>query len=81
MKKILKFGGSSVRDAERIKSVIAIVKKEIKTESVYGVVFSAYQGVTDDLIRISRNAAAEQDSYYDDFLKFKERHLTIAKIC
>jgi aspartokinase/homoserine dehydrogenase 1 len=73
----LKFGGSSVRDAERIKNVISIVKKDIKTGKIAGVVFSAIQGVTDDLNRISRMAAVRNELYTVEFKKLKERHFTI----
>ena len=75
--KILKFGGSSVRDAERIKNVINIVKKDIRRSDIAGVVFSAFQGVTDELNRISRMAACRNESYSNEFKKLKERHLNI----
>ncbi len=75
--KILKFGGSSIRDAERIKNVINIVKKDIRTGKIAGVVFSAFQGVTDDLNRISRMAASRNDLYKSEFRNLKERHISI----
>jgi aspartokinase/homoserine dehydrogenase 1 len=75
--KILKFGGSSVRDAERIKNVISIVKKEIRISKIAGVVFSAFQGVTDDLNRISRMAANRNELYVAEYRKLKERHSTV----
>ena len=55
--KILKFGGSSVGDAERILKVIEIIKRSIKENKNIGVIFSAFQGVTDQLISMSRAAA------------------------
>ena len=73
--KILKFGGSSIRDAERIKNVIVIVKNELKKDNIAGIVFSALQGVTDDLLNISRMAAERNDLYVSEFVKLKERHI------
>jgi len=76
--KILKFGGSSIRDAERIKNVINIVKNDFKNNNIIGIVFSAFQGVTDDLLSISRMAADRNELYVSDFLKLKERHIKTA---
>ena len=73
--KILKFGGSSIRDAERIKNVINIVKNDLKNSNIIGIVFSAFQGVTDDLLIISRMAADRNEQYITEFKKLKERHL------
>src|ERR1035441_9474907 len=75
MMKILKFGGSSIRDAERIKNVIYIVKNDLKNNNIVGIVFSAFQGVTDDLLSISNLAAVRNELYVSEFLKLKERHL------
>ena len=75
MMKILKFGGSSIRDAERIKNVIVIVKSDLKKNNIAGIVFSAFQGVTDDLLILSRMAADRNELYVTEFLKLKERHL------
>ena len=73
--KILKFGGSSIRDAERIKNVINIVKSELKENNIAGIVFSAFQGVTDDLLNVSRMAADRNELYLSEFIKIKERHI------
>ena len=73
--KILKFGGSSIRDAERIKNVIDIVKNESKNNNFVGVVFSAFQGVTDDLLTLSRMAADRNELYLNELSKIKERHI------
>jgi len=75
MMKILKFGGSSIRDAERIKNVINIVKNDLKNNNIVGIVFSAFQGVTDDLLSLSRMAADRNELYLSEFLKIKERHI------
>lgn len=73
--KILKFGGSSIRDAERIKNVIDIVKNESKENNIVGVVFSAFQGITDDLLNVSRMAADRNELYLNELSKIKERHI------
>jgi bifunctional aspartokinase / homoserine dehydrogenase 1 len=75
MMKILKFGGSSIRDAERIKNVIDIVKNESKENNIVGVVFSAFQGITDDLLNVSRMAADRNELYLNELSKIKERHI------
>ena len=45
--KVLKFGGSSVSNAERIKNIIKIIQSTFTDEETGVVVFSAYQGITD----------------------------------
>jgi aspartokinase/homoserine dehydrogenase 1 len=75
MMKILKFGGSSIRDAERIKNVIDIVNNESKNNNIVGVVFSAFQGITDDLLNVSRMAADRNELYLNELSKIKERHI------
>ncbi|MFA6598444.1 MAG: bifunctional aspartate kinase/homoserine dehydrogenase I [Ignavibacteriaceae bacterium] len=77
--KILKFGGSSVASAERIKNVIEIIKTSLKKEKDLAVVFSAYQTVTDKLIVISHLAAEGNVSYLDNLKELENKHLTIAK--
>jgi aspartokinase/homoserine dehydrogenase 1 len=74
--KVLKFGGSSVKNADRIKQVIEILKSQSEP---YTVVFSAFGGVTDMLIDLSESAATGRDFYLKDFEEFKERHLEVAK--
>ncbi len=74
--KILKFGGSSVKSADRIKQVIKILEKQ---EDEFSVVFSALGGVTDMLIEMSDVAATGSDLYETPFKEFKDRHITAAK--
>ncbi|MDR3610791.1 MAG: bifunctional aspartate kinase/homoserine dehydrogenase I [Ignavibacteriaceae bacterium] len=73
--KILKFGGSSVRDAERIKNVISLVSSDLKNNDIIGIVVSAFQGVTDDLLNISRMAADRNDLYVSEYSRLRERHI------
>lgn len=61
--KILKFGGSSVGSPERIKSVIKIIEKAKSEDPNISVVFSAFQGVTDSLVKVSLLAAERKSEY------------------
>ncbi|MFA6025962.1 MAG: bifunctional aspartate kinase/homoserine dehydrogenase I [Ignavibacteriaceae bacterium] len=76
--KILKFGGSSVASAERIKNVIEIIKSSLKKEKDLAVVFSAYQSVTDKLVTASHLAAEGNALYLDNLKELENRHLAIA---
>jgi aspartate kinase len=53
--KVLKFGGTSVADADAIRRVVAIVAEERRTSVIEGpvVVVSALGGVTDNLLEIA----------------------------
>ncbi len=64
MKKILKFGGSSVADAECIKQVASIIKQSLQSGVEVYVVVSAMAGVTDRLAEIgklARNGGITED--------------------
>jgi aspartate kinase len=58
---VMKFGGSSVGDAERIRTVAGIVGAFAEREGIPTVVVSAMQGVTDALIRAAE-AASRRDN-------------------
>ncbi len=77
--KILKFGGSSVGNAEKIKNVTKIIKHSIKENKKIAVIFSAFHKVTDELLKMSLIAAEANLEYLDLFKKLEERHITIAK--
>ena len=53
--KVYKFGGSSVKDANKIKNCCDIVKNESK-DSTLVVIFSAMKGITNLLVQLSRLA-------------------------
>jgi len=74
--KVLKFGGSSVGNSERIR----IVKKITGNESLpLVVVISAFQGVT-DLLKLMSEAAADHNSGYRDMLEeLITKHHTVCK--
>ncbi len=77
--RVLKFGGSSVGTPDRIKNVISILKDYSAQEIEYCVVFSAFQGVTDELISVSEKAVTNNSSYFNDFSKLRKRHLDCIK--
>jgi aspartokinase/homoserine dehydrogenase 1 len=77
--KILKFGGSSVGNAERIKGVLEIIADYQKRGETISVVFSAFGGVTDKLITLSDKALAGDDSYLASFQNLRLQHLDIFK--
>jgi aspartokinase/homoserine dehydrogenase 1 len=77
--KILKFGGSSVGSPDRIKNAAAIIIDAYNADKNIAVVVSAYQGVTDELIRLSNLAASGNESYKDDFKVLCDKHINFAK--
>ena len=72
--KVLKFGGSSVAKPERIEQVISILKKYYSEGQKFTVVFSAFGGVTDSLIEMSRLAANGDENYKTVLEDFSKRH-------
>lgn len=74
--KVLKFGGSSVGNAERILKVQSIVEGQ-KESSV--VVVSAFQGVTDQLIRVSQLAMDRDEQYKKLLSEIEQRHYDTVK--
>ncbi|MCS6973620.1 MAG: bifunctional aspartate kinase/homoserine dehydrogenase I [Cyclobacteriaceae bacterium] len=71
--KVLKFGGSSVATPGRISNVIEIVKRNYQPDQI-ALVFSAFGGVTDQLIRISDMAVQGDAEYTLEFRRLAERH-------
>lgn len=56
---VMKFGGTSVGDVERIARVARIVATEAQARQGVAVVVSAMAGETDRLVQLARNAAGE----------------------
>jgi bifunctional aspartokinase / homoserine dehydrogenase 1 len=75
--KILKFGGSSVATPQRIQAVIEILKPYLKED--VAVVFSAFGGVTDQLIQISRLALEGNHEYKSKLEQLQKRHLDVVR--
>ncbi len=72
--KVLKFGGSSVGQPDRIRGIVEILKGYYASGDHFTVVFSAFGGVTDSLIEMSELAALGDDRYGQLFQDFTERH-------
>ncbi|MDP1843123.1 MAG: bifunctional aspartate kinase/homoserine dehydrogenase I [Sediminibacterium sp.] len=71
---VLKFGGSSVANAENINKVVAIVLKAIEKEPTILVV-SALGGVTDQLILTGSYAANGNEAYKEQIGLLETKHL------
>jgi aspartokinase/homoserine dehydrogenase 1 len=79
IKKIMKFGGSSVASPERIRDVASIVFKALKRENV-AVVVSAFQGVTNQLLECARLAEAGKKKFREDYKMLASRHQKALKM-
>lgn len=75
---VLKFGGTSVANADNINKVVAIVKDKIKTSKTI-VVVSALGGVTDLLLNAAALAAAGDELYKEKLLTIEQRHIEAVK--
>lgn len=74
--KVLKFGGSSVNNAQNIQKVISILEHE---KEPIAVVVSAFGKITDLLLEAS-NLASAKDIQYKEILKtIESRHIETAK--
>ncbi|HSJ69550.1 MAG TPA: bifunctional aspartate kinase/homoserine dehydrogenase I [Anditalea sp.] len=74
--KILKFGGSSISNLENIKKVFSIIEEE--TEEI-SIIFSAFGGVTEELLRCAALAQQSDESYHDILETLEKKHLDIVK--
>src|SRR5680860_1730398 len=75
---ILKFGGSSLASSNSIKLVADIVLDKLK-EGKTLVIFSAFGGVTNDLLQMAEFASEGDISYKELLQKNKKRHLDAVK--
>lgn len=75
--KVLKFGGSSVVNAENIKKVISIIQQPQYKNSI--TVVSAFGGVTDLLIKTGTDASHGNENYKEILLALEKRHIDTAK--
>ena len=71
--KVLKFGGSSVANAENIGKVIEIVKRAAADDACV-VVLSAMQGTTDSLIEMGRAAEHGDDGFIARLTEIRDKH-------
>ncbi len=72
-----KFGGSSMRDAERIAGVADILLARKGERQI--VVVSAMQGMTDVLIGLVQQAAARDSVWRENLERMRDRHLDTAR--
>ena len=72
--KVMKFGGSSVADADRIRAVAGLVRESARDGRVV-VVLSALKGVTDLLVAAARAAEAGSDDFRTALDTLRARHL------
>src|SRR5690625_5377154 len=72
--RILKFGGTSIQNAERIKNVGDILVEYSNKSIRCTTVCSAMSVITDLLISMATKARKEDNSYRDDFEVFKNKH-------
>ncbi len=75
---VLKFGGTSVGNADHIRKVIEIVRKKVAVDKTI-VVVSAMSGTTDALIHCGELASSGNEEYKDKLLDIEHRHLNTAK--
>lgn len=75
---VLKFGGTSVANAENINKVVAIVQQAVQRDRTI-VVVSALGGTTDSLLQSGALAAAGDEKYKDILQALEQRHLETVK--
>ncbi len=75
---VLKFGGTSVANAENINKVVAVVKEAVKKDKTV-VVVSALGGVTDLLLGAALLAADGDEAYKEKLNIIEQRHLEAVK--
>jgi len=77
--RILKFGGSSIANPERIKNVIDIVKQYHSKYENITLVVSAQGGVTDQLVKLCELIPTDKVSCESLILEIEQRHLSTIK--
>jgi aspartokinase/homoserine dehydrogenase 1 len=78
MKQVLKFGGSSVANADNIRKVIDIVNARLDRGQAI-VVVSALGGITDTLLRCGDQAATGSESFRETLAIVEDRHMQAVK--
>ena len=75
---VLKFGGTSVANAENISRVVTVVKAAIEKDRTI-VVVSALGGITDLLLSAAQLASEGNELYKDKLTTIEHRHLETVK--
>ncbi|MEO8821475.1 MAG: bifunctional aspartate kinase/homoserine dehydrogenase I [Ginsengibacter sp.] len=76
--RVLKFGGSSVANADNINKIVSILKDRLKREKLI-VVVSALGGITDALLNSVILASDGNELYKEELQKIERRHLELVK--
>lgn len=76
--KVLKFGGTSVKNSTNINKAMAIVKDKLKDDKVL-VVVSAFGGITNKLIEVSEKAASGDNTYTTTVKEIETAHIDTIK--
>lgn len=76
--KVLKFGGTSMANADNIQKVIAILLDRSSSDRLL-VVVSAMSGVTDHLLKMASMAANADESYIKETEELTLQHLTAVR--
>ena len=71
---VLKFGGSSVANADNISKCMAIIRNAMVKDKTI-VVVSALGGITDTLLQCATTAAAGDENYKESLKAIEQRHL------
>jgi aspartokinase/homoserine dehydrogenase 1 len=77
--KVLKFGGSTLSGIERIQRVLQLINIRYDSEQDIILVFSAFGGMTDRLIKMSEIAAQNRPDYQQLLTEFEKHHLEVIK--
>ena len=80
VKKVLKFGGTSVGTTERIQYVAKIIKKQISLGNKVIVIVSAMAGKTNELVKLSNEVSNEFDKREFDVLLSSGEQVTCARL-
>ena len=76
--KVLKFGGTSVKNAQNISKTIEIIKENLVQEELL-VVVSAFGGITNKLIETSTKASTGDESYITLWKEISDIHIQATK--
>lgn len=74
--KIIKFGGSSVETPKNISQVFRIIQEKI-VQGDLAVVFSAFGGVTEELLALAKKAQLGELNYQNSLQELEKRHFTL----
>ncbi len=77
--RVLKFGGSSVANANNIKSVINILQQSVEKNGNIIIVLSAFGGATDNLLEAASLASDGDISYKEKLQIIEHRHLSTVR--